>query len=167
MPFQTDFIIQGTAQFMSDDLLTSSIRGRPHIHSPVDDLFSLFYVAQWAAVFHPDGDGLPMVQDLRKQLAEGERMQTTRELQDINPHNTSKADGGRILPLLGPLFKIWLKSLEELRSRYKDALTSVQAMDPLVKHLFLAIAYRGVGDFVEAIEEWKELEEVDLDSDLE
>nr|GAT57974.1 predicted protein [Mycena chlorophos] len=108
-----------------------------------------------------------MVQDLRKQLAEGERMQTTRELQDINPHNTSKADGGRILPLLGPLFKIWLKSLEELRSRYKDALTSVQAMDPLVKHLFLAIAYRGVGDFVEAIEEWKELEEVDLDSDLE
>ncbi|KAF9058651.1 hypothetical protein BDP27DRAFT_1432451 [Rhodocollybia butyracea] len=36
---------------MSNQLL-DPFRGKGHIHSPLDDYRSLFYVAQWACVFH-------------------------------------------------------------------------------------------------------------------
>ncbi|KAF9071337.1 hypothetical protein BDP27DRAFT_525929 [Rhodocollybia butyracea] len=39
----------GTTEFMSDDLL---INDQDYIHSPLDDYRSLYYVAQWACVFH-------------------------------------------------------------------------------------------------------------------
>lgn len=48
----TDLICQGTDEFMSDDMLEAAKLDMPYLQSPVDDLWSFYYVAQWAAVFN-------------------------------------------------------------------------------------------------------------------
>ena len=52
MSAQLSKCMQGTYQFMSDDILTAVEYGRDYLQSPVDDLYSFYYTMQWAAVFH-------------------------------------------------------------------------------------------------------------------
>ncbi|KAF5374079.1 hypothetical protein D9757_010719 [Collybiopsis confluens] len=43
----------GTYQFMSDALLEAQARQRNYWHSPIDDYYSFYYVAQWACIWNP------------------------------------------------------------------------------------------------------------------
>ena len=59
---------------MSDDLLEAAKLDIPYLQSPVDDLWSFYYVAQWAAVFNnvdfPGNTPLPVkLLHLRQLLA--------------------------------------------------------------------------------------------------
>ena len=64
---------QGTYEFMSNKLVATLGKPRPHLHSPVDDLQSFYYTTQWAVAFN-DGtsggkyDG-PEIQDFREMIA--------------------------------------------------------------------------------------------------
>ncbi|KAJ7747279.1 hypothetical protein B0H16DRAFT_927550 [Mycena metata] len=42
----------GTYEFMSTDVREARLFARPHVQSPVDDMYSIHLVAQWAAVFN-------------------------------------------------------------------------------------------------------------------
>ena len=49
--------IQGTYEFMSFKLLETLEVPEPYLHSPVDDLESFYYTAQWAVAFNDGASG--------------------------------------------------------------------------------------------------------------
>lgn len=52
---------------MTKSMLYSMTNRKPYIQSPIDDLFSFFYVGQWAVVYNAETDSRKL-QDLRRQL---------------------------------------------------------------------------------------------------
>ncbi|KIY67762.1 hypothetical protein CYLTODRAFT_422207 [Cylindrobasidium torrendii FP15055 ss-10] len=88
--------ISGTIEFMSTELRRSMGKDTPHIHTPLDDLYSVFYTMLWAT-FNNKGR-LP-----------DEEAKIGNELewrQDLRSAKTSTRDGATVInrPLIQPIY---------------------------------------------------------------
>ncbi|KAJ7639168.1 hypothetical protein FB45DRAFT_1055335 [Roridomyces roridus] len=135
--------------FMSAANLISLKRNQPHLHTPMDDLYSFFYVAQWAAVFRPSTDHLPLVKGLRDSVSGLGRSDGTNELKQLT-HLNPDLRYGLFLNFLGPVFKDWLNELDTLAVNFGVA-TRGETDVAKLRLAFFATAYRGVGDLMEVI----------------
>src|SRR5258708_6793836 len=103
---------------MSSGLLRSLRVSEPYLHSPVDDLESLYYTMQWAAVYN-DGSGTGNhesdhleVMQARLSGCADKRFQTTLLIHRIRLDNKEDVEKfGPFLAKLQPVFKEWYPSI--------------------------------------------------------
>nr|GAT57736.1 predicted protein [Mycena chlorophos] len=150
----------GTPEFMSLDLLSSVETQDPYLHSPVDDMYSMFFVTQWAAAGHPTNRNLPKVQKLCEDLGGSQRQRATDMIRDLG-HKVFRADYGNFLPPSSVLLKAWWDKLGALRSDFKisrllisQANGTREETKRLLHTLFLASAYRAVSEFAQEFASW-------------
>src|SRR5258705_1183914 len=78
--------MQGTYEFMSSRLVNTLRTTKPYLHSPVDDLESFYYTAQWAVAFNDGASGGRYngieLQDFREMIAGSEREQANAMVRD-------------------------------------------------------------------------------------
>ncbi|KAJ7639182.1 hypothetical protein FB45DRAFT_1001132 [Roridomyces roridus] len=118
-------------------------------------LFSFFYVALWAAVFHPSGNGLKHVHLLRSYISgERRREDATAVLRRLVANNPDYKCG-RFLNFLGPVSRDWLRELETLFISFDQATREESHVEKL-RLIFFTAAYQGVADFIAVISKHRE-----------
>jgi hypothetical protein len=102
---------------MSEYLLDSVNHGTNKLHSPIDDFFSFYFVAQWAAVFNDReflGDSsraIPyFLSTFRSLLAEGDSSRQS-AVSKIRDSTYGEDSHGRFLAQCIPFLKEWYISL--------------------------------------------------------
>jgi len=116
---------QGTDEFMSDGLLKAIRLNKHYLQSPVDDLWSFYYVAQWAAVFNNTNfsESTPVpaeLMELRRLIAgsEGDRLLCTRE---VTRPPLDQTEYGQFLADCCPILREWDSILDRLTTDWKVA----------------------------------------------
>ncbi|KAJ7211362.1 hypothetical protein GGX14DRAFT_624497 [Mycena pura] len=145
----------GTAEFMSNRLLDSIVHGRPYLQSPLDDIQSFYYVAQWAAAFHKDGDKFDDVKDIRSGLSGNVE---ARALVSDRIRTLAASDAnyvGAFLVRCRPLLHAWYSRFTDLSIDFADA-RDASGEESWLKIVFQTFAYRGVADFLEVFQRHKE-----------
>ena len=147
---------------MSSGLLRSIRLSEPYLHSPVDDLESFYYTAQWAAVNNEGSDAGRIETDdlntLRARLSVSAdiRFQATLLLHRLRPDNQEDIRKfGAFLPKLQPVLKEWYPSLLMLMKSWrttKDGAGETDASRYYIRHA-LVFAYRGVADYLKIVHE--------------
>ncbi|KAJ7229055.1 hypothetical protein GGX14DRAFT_346042 [Mycena pura] len=145
----------GTVEFMSVELLRSIGRG-PYLHSPVDDMYSFYYVAQWAAAFNKAGDDYDEIEEIRDGLR---RDVANRELVSTRIWKLGASDAEQVGPFLarcGPLLDGWSGRLRVLSRDFTSARRLIETKELSLKFaLFRTFAYRGVADFLEVFQAFR------------
>jgi hypothetical protein len=110
---------------MSDDLLETAQLDMPYLQSPIDDLQSFYYVAQWAAVFNntnfPGNAPIPAkLAQLRRRIAgsQTDRSFVTRKVTnpDLNP-----TQYGHFLVACCSILNEWDSKLRKLAAKWDAA----------------------------------------------
>jgi hypothetical protein len=110
---------------MSDGLLTAARLGNHYLQSPVDDLWSFYYVAQWAAVFNntnfPDST-LPTddLKDLRD-LISGSQYERCSGTRTITDPGLDPTEYGQFLVECSSILREWDSKLRQLTASWKAA----------------------------------------------
>jgi hypothetical protein len=136
-------VVQGTEAFMSRWLLDPVLSD--HIHSPLDDYWSFYFVAQWACVFSPLS--LKDVQDSRiiqrwRSWLDGLRTERETATTAITKDSMSANKHGEFLRQAQPFLEAWIESLHLLGRQWVDASESL-------KHeVFSEFADRGLLSFL-------------------
>ena len=148
--------MQGTYEFMSDDLLRATERRSPYLQSPVDDLFSLYYTMQWAAVFHNRefavGKDIPQyLHALRKNISGPLRLRAT-----LLPARLEVHKYGQFLVDCHPFLRDWYSSLIILRDNWKESQSQLEEQDSawVYPSLFPIFAVQGVARLAELVEKY-------------
>ncbi|KAF7316163.1 hypothetical protein MIND_00134500 [Mycena indigotica] len=152
-----------TVEFMSPGLTMVFSSKEPYLHSPVDDFYAHFYVAQWAAVFHPTTGTFKRKEALRTQLSTNNNRDGVKAMVAVLRASPADIrDFGGFLCKCASLFGFWDAKLRELWGDYYrtafDEVDHVEDNGELLtrRSLFRAYAYRGVADYMEVLAKWKE-----------
>jgi len=147
---------------MSQDLLNTFWVSRPHFHSPVDDLQSFYYTAQWAAAFNDGASGgkhdSKNIQEFREMISGGRRLAADRIvlLRTYDFWKEVEQAYGPFFTLSAAVLHPWLQRLNTLAAEWSpipvraEKLDDVERKDYLVYN-FLVYGYRGVGEYFELI----------------
>ncbi|KAF5346099.1 hypothetical protein D9757_014020 [Collybiopsis confluens] len=117
----------GTYQFMSNALLRAQARQRNYWHSPIDDYYSFYYVAQWACIWSPlnepqDPDDLDA---LRTDIAGTSRADATLEV--TGKRMTSEMYGA-LLEEAQPFLQDWYIGLTRLEDKWVNNRDNTSAL---------------------------------------
>ena len=154
--------MQGTYEFMSRRLVSTLRTANPYLHSPVDDLESFYYTAQWAVAFNDVAggkrhDGIK-IQRFREIIGGSEReLANVMVRDDLRPIRSEAQYGpffAQSLHLLAP----WRFKLSELGSDWYDVLDNAASRDGEDKERFLGLnfliyGYRGVTEYLQLVHE--------------
>ena len=150
---------------MSSGLLRSIRLSEPYLHSPVDDLESFYYTAQWAAAYNEGSDAgwieTDHLKTLRTRLSATAdiRFQATLLLHRISPNSQEDVRKfGTFLPKLQPVFKEWYPSILMLMKSWRAVRDGVGGADVsryYIRHA-LVFAYRGVADYLKIVHKYRE-----------
>jgi len=154
--------MQGTYEFMSDALRRSLWTTRSYLHSPVDDLISFCFTAQWAAAFNDGAGGGRYngieIQEFREMITGDRRADAVSLARDILRHPSMRTEYGpffaRSLDILNP----WWIRLTALVGDWSFELGQTGALEGKDKEErlrlnFLIFGYRGVGEYFELVHE--------------
>jgi hypothetical protein len=153
--------MQGTYEFMSDDLLEATELGDPYLQSPVDDLFSLYYTMQWAAVFHhrefaDDKDIPPRLRALRKEVSGSTPLRNSATHRITVPEKLDSRQYGQFLVDCHPFMRDWHSSLMSLRDNWKESQFQLEGQDSagVYPSLFPIFAVQGVAQLAELVAQY-------------
>jgi hypothetical protein len=112
---------------MSDDLLNAIRKDKARLQSPIDDLFSFYYVTQWAAVFNNReftgnlrGQEVPFeLSSLRSSLSEGVGKRSN-VVMAFHRLRMQAKDYGEFLAQLKPFMAEWDNSLIAINSVWAE-----------------------------------------------
>ena len=157
--------IQGTYEFMSDDLLDTLDIPKDYLHSPIDDLDSFFFTTQWAAAFNDGASGkrhdTREIQRFRDRISGRDRAKATTMVQNsLKPdrRNTPKEYGpffAHSLYVLTP----WIRKLVDLRGDWERSIMDKaedlddEEKEKFLRSSFLVWGYRGVAEYLELVYE--------------
>jgi len=144
----------GTAEFMSVNLIDATVLKIPYLHSPIDDLWSFFFVAVWAAVWHAvEGPVSPKFAMLRKGIAGSADDRESAVSKTIAAFDDMEAeDYGPFLPLCQQFFVGWNMKLRELAAGWKKHLKANSRDHDALKKQFLVHYERGLADYLELLQ---------------
>ena len=146
--------MQGTYEFMSDGLLRATELDLSYLQSPVDDLFSLYYTIQWAAIFHnrgfaTDKDIPILLRALREDISGDQRARALATNQIVNSRELDVEEYGLFVVNCHPFLRDWYSSLRALLDEWKKCQSELKKSK--VKHagsfytsLFSTFAVQGV-----------------------
>jgi len=156
---------QGTYEFMSQKLVKVLWSPKSYLHSPVDDLESFYYTAQWAVAFNDgasgekhDGDG---IREFREMISGENRFSAAHEVRSEYPGfwERREEEYGAFFVNSTALLRPWLKKLDALISDWSPvADQGAEALEgtKMKEHLtdsFLVYGYRGVAEYFQLIHE--------------
>jgi len=155
---------QGTYEFMSQNLVKVLWSSESYLHSPVDDLESFYYTAQWAAAFNDgasgekhDGGG---IRRFREMISGDKRYDAFREVQTTRSSvwKRREQEYGAFFVNSTALLHPWLKKLDALIIDWRSLAAQAEDLEDtkMKEHLtdsFLAYGYRGVAEYFELIHE--------------
>jgi hypothetical protein len=154
--------MQGTYEFMSDDLLEATELGDPYLQSPVDDLFSLYYTMQWAAVFHhrefADGKDIPpRLRALRKEVSGSRPLRNSATNIITQSKKLDWRKYGQFLADCHPFMRDWYSSLVSLRDNWKESQFQLEGQEDsawVYPSLFPIFAVQGVAQLAELVAQY-------------
>jgi len=158
--------MQGTYEFMSDDLAETLSSPSPYLHSPIDDLYSFYFTAQWAAAFNDGASGRKQdgtkIKRFRVMVAGSERARATAIASKKRPSLTVRQEYGPFFAQSLALFGPWWERLTALYGEWQGVMNEAEALEgeDKEKHLgrnFLIIGYRGVGEYFKLVHEHRKL----------
>jgi len=138
---------------------------KPYLHSPVDDLESFYYTAQWATAFNDGTSGGryngTTIQDFRDMIAGGEREQATNlvvtSLQPLTAEEEYGPFFARSLYLLVPWKdKLTAINRDWINVLHKANLCDAKDREEYLDLNFLIYGYRGVVEYLELVHEHRE-----------
>ena len=151
--------MQGTYEFMSDDLLRATELNLSYLQSPVDDLFSLYYTIQWAAIFHnrgfaTDRDIPILLRALREDISGDQRARAT--IQVVNSGAPRVREYGHFLADCYPFLRDWYSSLRVLLIKWKECQDELETLEAkntglFYTSLFSSFAVQGVAQLAELV----------------
>jgi len=158
--------MQGTYEFMSNGLVNTQRTWprKPYLHSPVDDLESFYYTAQWAAAFNDGASGGrfngPEIQEFREMIAGGERALATIKLPSLFSISTEVEYGPFFARSLPPLVSWWPKLSilhhDWAKVLYGASLHNGEDKEEYLHLNFYIFSYRGVVEYLELVHEHRE-----------
>ncbi|KAJ3994816.1 hypothetical protein F5050DRAFT_1809260 [Lentinula boryana] len=143
----------GTSEFMSSMLLNPL--NKNHVHSPVDDYYSFYFLTQWACAFRDlspeDKPEEPQhLQQLRTELAGGLHTRSTATT-TITGADLEAEVYGAFLVQAQPFLRKWVASLSTLTSEWRR----IDASKRFNAKTFREIADRGFLSFLRVVAELK------------
>ena len=157
---------QGTYEFMSQEFVGVLW----DLHSPVDDLESFYYTAQWAAAFNDgpkgekhDGDG---VREFREMISGDKRYSAVHRIRTTDHDTWEEEEYGAFFANSTALLHPWLEKLNALLIDWRRLAAQAKKLEDAKKkdHLtnsFLVLGYRGVAEYFQLLHQHREsLEEV-------
>jgi len=153
---------------MSRRLLRTLRNPRPYLHSPVDDLESFYYTAQWAAAFNDGANGGKYcgeeIEEFREMIAGGTRDSGSLIVRNaVYPVTRSQEEGygpffTQSLAFLSP----WLAKLATIVNDWGSVMAGAKALEDEQKEKYLGLnflvyGYRGVGEYLELVHEHRAL----------
>jgi hypothetical protein len=128
--------LKGTKDFMSTDLLTSIRAGTKKLRSPADDLFSFYFVAQWAAVFNNQefsGDSSreipPFLSLIRRRLAQYSDSREAAVASILN-NDLEEESHGQFLTQCQPFLQEWHSNLLSTNRLWAKRFKSIAQSPP-------------------------------------
>ena len=148
---------------MSNRLVDTLENPEPYLHSPVDDIESFYYTAQWAAAFN-DGasggrhDGV-RIQKFREMIADDRRERASNMLIALHPV-TSEAGYGTFFARSLPLLAAWRVKSFTLGPAWSGVMHDATLRDGEDKEEFLRLncliyGYRGVAEYLQLVHEYR------------
>ncbi|KAF9644695.1 hypothetical protein BDM02DRAFT_3190360 [Thelephora ganbajun] len=154
----------GTYEFMSADLLGTLRSSDLYLHSPIDDLESFYYTAQWAAAFNDGASGGKhdgnKIQEFRKMIAgsANDRYRARGMVRDdLFPDSAMVSEEygpffTRALVILSP----WTQNLVAMSRDWRRVMDRIRALDDRDREEHLArnfpiFAYRGVEEYFQLL----------------
>ena len=151
--------MQGTYEFMSDQLLRAMERGVGYLQSPVDDLFSFYFTIQWAATFNnkkfPNVEAIPSDLDyLRQDLSGNSRSSAINEI--AHPTELEEDQYGQFLVSCHPFLRSWYWSLQALNGEFQKCHSQLQkskleSESDTYAALFSLFALKGAAQLAELV----------------
>jgi len=160
---------QGTYEFMSHNLVDTLRSSSSYLHSPVDDLESFYYTAQWAAAFN-DGamggkrDGAS-IREFREKISGDGRLTATHALMLKGPdfwrQEQQQQRYGAFFANSTVILRPWFGKLITLAIDWQSVLIQARKLEGTEKEYladsFLVFGYRGVAEYLQLIHEHREL----------
>ena len=154
--------MQGTYEFMSDNVRMALWFTDPYLHSPVDDLNSFCYTAQWAAAFNDGASGGKhngiKIQRFREMIADDRRAVAVSMVRDILRSPGANAEYGPFFAQSLALLSPWWTKLAVLTGDWDIEMDQAGALEGKDKEErlrlnFLIFGYRGVREYFELVHE--------------
>ena len=153
--------MQGTFQFMSDDILKAEEYGDDYLQSPVDDLYSYYYTMQWAAVFHDQGlaakDAPIQLKRLREYFLKSRHERSSATLEIISPSSLDPLEYGSVLAHCQPILRAWYLELQGLKDDWKKCQSKLRGQETKAENyipLFSTYAARGVATLADIVHKY-------------
>jgi hypothetical protein len=145
---------------MSRDLCYAYKHNRSYFHSPVDDLWSFYYVTQWAAAFNNsslDPEGLPgPLLDLRDDLARSDDSRENATTSITSRDGLRSSAYGTFLTNSQLLLAAWRPKLNKLQDDlewYRENLGTGADSEDKLHQYFKDITKRGVMDYLRLLKD--------------
>ena len=156
---------------MSQHLLNTLRISRPHFHSPVDDLQSFYYTAQWAAAFNDGASGRKYdsndIREFREMISSKNRFAATYIVLSRRYEFWKEVEQayGPFFTHSAAILHPWLQSLNTLTAEWSSIPIRAEELDDAKRKEylvgnFLVYGYRGVGEYFELIHEHRALLEM-------
>ncbi|CAA7263342.1 unnamed protein product [Cyclocybe aegerita] len=149
--------ILGNPEFVSSKLAQSIERNSDYLQSPVDDLFSVYWVALWAILNNiPTSRRSDDELWWRKKIAEGRRFRDDASVDICRLSPREWKSQSPIVQQWSPVLDSWFQSLDRLDKDWRRAAdppddVKVENSRDFYLPLFHYFALRGVADFLEVI----------------
>ncbi|EIW76053.1 hypothetical protein CONPUDRAFT_169241 [Coniophora puteana RWD-64-598 SS2] len=146
----------GTAEFMSTGLIRAAEKGNSYLHSPIDDSWSFFFVAVWAAVWHRfEGPIPPDLASLRTNIAGGPNDRDAVVSDPITALYKMKVEAyGSFLPSCQQFLIEWRTRLRHLDANWREYLDANGHDHDALKKQFLVHYERGLVDYLELLQKY-------------
>ena len=154
--------MQGTYEFMSNNVRMTLGTTDHYLHSPVDDLNSFCYTAQWAAAFNDGATGEKhngiKIQRFREMIADDRRAVAVSMVRDGLRSPGTKAEYGPFFAQSLALLSPWWAKLALLVGDWDIEMDQASALEGKDKEErlrlnFLIFGYRGVREYFELVHE--------------
>ena len=126
---------QGTYEFMSQNLVDVLWSSKSCLHSPVDDLESFYYTAQWAAAFNDGASGKKYdgggIREFREKISGDKRLSAFREVQTRYSGfwERKEQEYGAFFASSAALLRPWLGKLDALISDWSRVVDQVEDLE--------------------------------------
>ena len=153
---------QGTYEIMSAGLVDTLRRPGPYLHSPVDDLESFYYTAQWAVACNDGASGGKYkgtgIQRFREMIAGEERARATALVHYVLDPVTAEEEYGPFFAHSLTLLSPWFAKLATMVRSWNGVMHRAAKLDGKDKEKylgsnFLIYGYRGVTEYFELLRE--------------
>ena len=139
-------------------MLESIQLGTPYLQSPVDDFFSFFFTAQWAAIFNDvkleAGGEVPVtLASWRTKVGEGKDPRDGVSMKIMKPKDLKKQYHGSFMCEVQPFLRHWRTKLGFLNrdwDRAAEEIEQSQSFEETCRRLFCEYTDRAVIDIIES-----------------